>query len=77
MCIGTKLKFSEEAIATAQVFYHTFYSVMDQGDYETTVSPPSALGLFAADCCRDFGMNKHHYHNDVASGQWCQVGHYK
>ena len=39
-----KLKFNEEAIATAQVFYHTFYSVMDQDDYEATVSPPSALG---------------------------------
>ena len=52
-CVGTKLKFSEEAIATAQVFYHTFYSVMDQGDYETTVSPPSALGSFAADCYRN------------------------
>ena len=64
MCIGTKLKFSEEAIATAQVFYHTFYSVMDQDDYEATVS--QALGSFAAGCWRDYGMNECPYHNDGA-----------
>ena len=37
---GIKLKLSEEAVATAQVFYHTFVSVMDQDEYEATVSAP-------------------------------------
>ena len=45
--VGVKLKFNEEAIASAQVFYHNFYSVMDQDDYEATVSPLSALGSWA------------------------------
>jgi len=36
--VGVKLKLSEEAVATAQVFYHTFVSVMDQDEYESTVS---------------------------------------
>ena len=36
---GVRLKLSQEAIAAAQVFYLTFVSVMDQDEYETTVSP--------------------------------------
>ena len=37
---GVRLKLSQEAIAAAQVFYLTFVSVMDQDEYESTVSPP-------------------------------------
>ena len=35
---GVRLKLSQEAIAAAQVFYLTFVSVMDQDEFESTVS---------------------------------------
>lgn len=34
---GTKLRLSEEAMAAAAVFYHTFNSVMENGQYEDEV----------------------------------------
>ena len=36
---GLKLRFSEEAIATAAVFYHTFCSAMNAREHDHTVSP--------------------------------------
>ena len=36
-CAGIKLKLSEEAVSSAAVFYHTFYSVMTKENYDPNV----------------------------------------
>lgn len=36
--LGIKLRFCEESIATACVYYHKFYQTMDKDDYNEHVS---------------------------------------
>lgn len=40
---GMKLRFCEESIATACVYYHKFYQIMDREDYNEHVSTESIL----------------------------------